>query len=1501
MTAFHYAVFKGFIDTARALATLGADITAPDATGRTALHLACVSGWIDIAQWLVEQGLDASAVNAEGMSCAHFAALGGHLEVLEWLSGTCKVDLGGKSASGMSALHLACMKGHLEVAQWLTNQPDAAAKGLDIKVGDGKKRTPLHLAVVGSHERVVKWLLDSGASAKGNDADGKSSAQLAIAIASSGNAANQPAAEKVKEFLTNAIIPPAAPAAPVLLTPESASELGLLIEEGEVMEDEEGEATADGAGDEQPQQQGSDAAEAADADGPALDGAAAAPSIAPKTAQRLSRALPHPCHGATHHRVFIRWEEPHVPPCGLPVHEYQVQAAVKPMSVMFAPSWKDATLVGVTGGNGTKATTAASSDDTTDAPSTAAPAAGEVTSSSTPYPFACVTGLQPSTTYNFRVRARNGNGWGQWSGVSKDMATEVDKTPAAAPATPAKPSGDAAGDATAATTPAPPPAPPQPVIPVIEPTLSARAVECANTGDVEGLQAAADDGDDVSGVDVTFRSVVHHAANHGHVEVARWALSREAVANNNTSEPSTVTSSSGIIDARDRVGATPLLLAVVGGHLQMVKYLASKGASVDASDLKGYTALHYAALKGRVSIFRWLSEAGADTGVRNSKGQTPRDLLDARLAPGAAPPPAKEEVAAVTYMLNVLGSSDNLPSAPPPPVLVDASRFSVVVQLPPAKWVAGAPAPFAYELQFAKKISLSMFWTTASDSIPTGINVYAEEYLVPSKAGSKPAGTAGAATSAPAGSAAGDGAAAQPAGTDAPASAEGSSSAGDEAAPKPAPAPATASASLLTPVYYAITGLSPDTRYIAQVRARNARGWGPWSTKSLDLHTKATNDSYQIPADLLEAANATVQACTAVAAESGAAAAAGRRPGAAIFQSPSQLLAMSPQPRMYMARQGSEKGAPTDAGGGTTAKSLLSIGSSLFGRRGSKDATGAGAGATAAAVGTEARSRHGSDAAADGTGSRRGSADYDVGAVDVIPADGGGGAAPTSIVSALLTAAGEGRVADLLSHPAISQARSSVAAAVQYRMSSSGSGSKKGGASGVVDGALISGVLASTAQAGVGSDDVEQQQDTNALTNDAGAVVPVAQMYCKLASAAAMSGQVAVLRWLAGVGGDDVDAVQETDLTPQELQAILALSAAVAAGDADDGRSLVHAAALGGQIELLQSLVAGDKAAALLSARTKSGATTAHLAAFAGQSSTLEYLVSSGCDTGAGGGNGWCMSHWAAAGGNADVFRQVCEQHGQGSHDAVSAVDAQGRTPAHLAASCDAIVVLSHILTIGGPAALMTRDGAGLTPLHYAAAADARCSLCFLLQHCGARAARSRDITGRTPDDLAIECCAMVSASIIRGWSFKKGSYGVQPAGCIADRSSSSPSTATLSWEGSSASLLACLSGCTVPDESSLSQHLPELLTSNEAVEYEVQWLPLQNGAAAFTGPSSMQYRSKLVPASPASSSVTGDGSSASRVSATIDGLVSGRAYGARVRARRSDGTWSPFSDVVTA
>jgi TonB family protein len=77
------------------------------------------------------------------------------------------------------------------------------------------------------------------------------------------------------------------------------------------------------------------------------------------------------------------------------------------------------------------------------------------------------------------------------------------------------------------------------------------------------------------------------------------------------------------VDAADATGRTALMLAVEGGHDEIVEALLEAGAGVDRQDEAGETALHLAAHHGRASAARLLLEAGADFGLRDAEGRTP--------------------------------------------------------------------------------------------------------------------------------------------------------------------------------------------------------------------------------------------------------------------------------------------------------------------------------------------------------------------------------------------------------------------------------------------------------------------------------------------------------------------------------------------------------------------------------------------------------------------------------------------------------------------------------------------------------------------------------------------------------------------------------------------------------------------------------------------------------------------------------------------------------------
>ncbi len=72
-------------------------------------------------------------------------------------------------------------------------------------------------------------------------------------------------------------------------------------------------------------------------------------------------------------------------------------------------------------------------------------------------------------------------------------------------------------------------------------------------------------------------------------------------------------------------GATPLRMAAMKGHKDIVELLLAHGATVDAGGRSGRTALHWAALKGHRDTVKLLLEYGADVDVLDELGRTALD------------------------------------------------------------------------------------------------------------------------------------------------------------------------------------------------------------------------------------------------------------------------------------------------------------------------------------------------------------------------------------------------------------------------------------------------------------------------------------------------------------------------------------------------------------------------------------------------------------------------------------------------------------------------------------------------------------------------------------------------------------------------------------------------------------------------------------------------------------------------------------------------------------
>lgn len=81
-----------------------------------------------------------------------------------------------------------------------------------------------------------------------------------------------------------------------------------------------------------------------------------------------------------------------------------------------------------------------------------------------------------------------------------------------------------------------------------------------------------------------------------------------------------------VLNARDYLGQTALILAADRGDAELLEVLIARSVDLDAQDTLGRTALHAAARSNAPDCFRMLLEAGADPTRRTCEGKTPTIL-----------------------------------------------------------------------------------------------------------------------------------------------------------------------------------------------------------------------------------------------------------------------------------------------------------------------------------------------------------------------------------------------------------------------------------------------------------------------------------------------------------------------------------------------------------------------------------------------------------------------------------------------------------------------------------------------------------------------------------------------------------------------------------------------------------------------------------------------------------------------------------------------------------
>ncbi|XP_067676346.1 serine/threonine-protein phosphatase 6 regulatory ankyrin repeat subunit A-like [Haliotis asinina] len=133
------------------------------------------------------------------------------------------------------------------------------------------------------------------------------------------------------------------------------------------------------------------------------------------------------------------------------------------------------------------------------------------------------------------------------------------------------------------------------------------AMWAAAMGHMHVVELLVNKGAKLSLVDSLGLNILHAACLFGDVEVVKYVISRDCVD----------------INGRVRCGRTPVMLAAVNGHKEIMELLVAKGANVTLTDKNGNTILHRACRGGDIEVVKYIvSKKMVDINTGKRKNQT---------------------------------------------------------------------------------------------------------------------------------------------------------------------------------------------------------------------------------------------------------------------------------------------------------------------------------------------------------------------------------------------------------------------------------------------------------------------------------------------------------------------------------------------------------------------------------------------------------------------------------------------------------------------------------------------------------------------------------------------------------------------------------------------------------------------------------------------------------------------------------------------------------------
>lgn len=110
---------------------------------------------------------------------------------------------------------------------------------------------------------------------------------------------------------------------------------------------------------------------------------------------------------------------------------------------------------------------------------------------------------------------------------------------------------------------------------------------------------------------------LHRAVEKGNISLVKFIISKGVDANQRSEK---------IIEEKMHSYSTPLHLAAIGAHREVIDYLLSNGANPNLHDHIGYTPLHFAAMNGDEETIRLLIKGGANVKSVSNYGSSPLDV-----------------------------------------------------------------------------------------------------------------------------------------------------------------------------------------------------------------------------------------------------------------------------------------------------------------------------------------------------------------------------------------------------------------------------------------------------------------------------------------------------------------------------------------------------------------------------------------------------------------------------------------------------------------------------------------------------------------------------------------------------------------------------------------------------------------------------------------------------------------------------------------------------------